>query len=204
MCYGRDPLHEQAHKNDHFHHFSSNSRKSPVSGRFHAKVSPERKQTGVFYVSNAFVCGLRSILRLKIGIFYHFFQELVKWLWRMGFEFHAAIVKFRSRWTQIIKNNHFKIYSDSFYVISGLYFASRRLEMHFLRHFRLKIAKWQLRRKFELNIRAHNNLGLWNDHRPPRKAFVDIFWRVFFYFWALFCPKPIRNALFMLFTVNLV
>ena len=73
-----DPLHEQAHKNDHFHHFSSNSRKSPVSGRFHAKVSPERKQTGVFYVSNAFVCGLRSILRLKIGIFYHFFQELVK------------------------------------------------------------------------------------------------------------------------------
>ena len=73
----------------------------------------------------------------------------------------------------------FKIYSDSFYVISGLYFASRRLEMHFLRHFRLKIAKWQLQRKFELNIRAHNNLGLWNNHRPPRKAFVDIFWRVF-------------------------
>ena len=67
-----DPLHEQAHKNDHFHHFSSNSCKSPISGRFHAKISPERKQTGVFYVLNAFVCGLRSILRLKIGIFLSF------------------------------------------------------------------------------------------------------------------------------------
>ena len=114
-----DPLHEQAHKNDHFHHFSSNSRKSPVSGRFHAKVSPERKQTGVFYVSNAFVCGLRSILRLKIGIFYHFFQELVKWLWRMGFEFHAAIVKFRSRWTQIIKNDHLKYIRTRFMLFLG-------------------------------------------------------------------------------------
>ena len=114
-----DPLHEQAHKNDHFHHFSSNSRKSPVSGRFHANVSPERKQTGVFYVSNAFVCGLRSILRLKIGIFYHFFQELVKWLWRMGFEFHAAIVKFRSRWTQIIKNNHLKYIWTRFMLFLG-------------------------------------------------------------------------------------
>ena len=114
-----DPLHEQAHKNDHFHHFSSNSRKSPVSGRFHANVSPERKQTGVFYVSNAFVCGLRSILRLKIGIFYHFFQELVKWLWRMGFEFHAAIVKFRSRWTQIIKNNHLRYIRTRFMLFLG-------------------------------------------------------------------------------------
>ena len=50
VCYGRDPLHEQAHKNDHFYHFSSNSRKSRVSGQFHAKISPEMKQIGVFYV----------------------------------------------------------------------------------------------------------------------------------------------------------
>ena len=45
-----DPLHKQADKNGHFHHFSSNSRKSRVSGQFHAKISPEMKQIDVFYV----------------------------------------------------------------------------------------------------------------------------------------------------------
>ena len=67
-------------------------------------------------MSNSGVCGHSGGQNMD---FLSFFQELVKWLWRMGFEFHAAIVKFRSRWTQIIKNNHLKYIRTRFMLFLG-------------------------------------------------------------------------------------
>ena len=42
-----------------------------------------------------------------------------------------------------------------------------------------------------------------NGSRLPRKTFLDVSWRVFHhFFWALFCLKPTRNALFTPFLVQ--
>ena len=76
-------------------------------------------------------------------------------------------------------------------------FASNRPEMHFQRNFKLKIAKWPLRNKFELHFRAQIHFEPQNDSRPQTKIFLDIFARVLFisglYFTQIRSEMPLKN-----------
>ena len=72
------------------------------------------------------------------------------------------------------------------FLISGLYFASKRPEMHFLRHFKLKIAKWPLRSEFEMKFCAQIHFEPQNDSGSPREAFLDISRRFFFFISGLY------------------
>ena len=88
----------------------------------------------------------------------------------------------------------FEIYFWRSFFIPGLYFASNRPEMHYLRHFKLKIAKWPLRSKFELDIRARFHSEPQKNRRTLKKTYPYIITRIL-YFWPSFCPKPTRNAI---------
>ena len=147
------------------------------------KIKPRNEKKQVYFMPKTPSWGLRSFWSSKYEILKSFWW-LVKWSLRRRFE---LIIRAKHRFCTDGPRPQIKAFVDKFwrvFLISSLYFALNRPEMHFL--FKFKIAKWSLRSKFELEFRAHIRFEPQNDARPQAKTSLEICWRVLFIYGLYF------------------